>query len=360
MRVFFPHDPTTDLLDSIYCERFENEIAFSTLSHKKVGDSLGTRRVMYSTWFKHQLIEYDQYLIDTTLQNYIIGAALKARLTNSTDFRMNGSYVMAGYNAGDYQIVPKIHFASRDAKSTISLWIKIKEKQPDFLQQNYSSPNISWSNDFGKSLYQQAGASYTNIKHDLVFSAVGSRIFGFIYFDQSSKPQQLVEFVRRAFSYESLDIYQLSLSKTFHIRKWHATVKGMYQRTIGKKVLRLPMICGFGELYYENYLFKKVMLARIGLDVWYCSDFYADAWMPVTKQYHLQNYSQIGNYPFADVFLAFKIKSARVFIKWRHANAGLVSYEYYTTPRYPQPDNISTFLGLNTALRIGIDWTFMD
>ena len=57
------------------------------------------------------------------------------------------------------------------------------------------------------------------------------------------------------------------------------------------------------------------MEIQLGLDIFYFTSYYGDAYMPALGMFYIQNKKQIGNYPFADIFFNFKVKRARVFLK---------------------------------------------
>ena len=57
-------------------------------------------------------------------------------------------------------------------------------------------------------------------------------------------------------------------------------------------------------------------------------------------------------YPWADVFLAFKVQSFRFTIRYENCNTWFDKTKvFYQTARYPQPFG---------GLRFGISWRFMD
>ncbi|MGB3617910.1 MAG: putative porin, partial [Catalinimonas sp.] len=80
-------------------------------------------------------------------------------------------------------------------------------------------------------------------------------------------------------------------------------------------------------------------------------DYFADAYMPVTGQYHLQNEFAVRAYPVADVFANVRIRRANLFLKVSHANQGFPTAGYFQTPYYP---------GLLRSFEFGVHWQFFD
>ena len=79
--------------------------------------------------------------------------------------------------------------------------------------------------------------------------------------------------------------------------------------------------------------------------------YYAMNYMPATGRYFSQSDTEIGNYPFINVFVDLKVKRTRIFVMFDHVTAGLMGYNYFLIPYYPM--NIR-------MLRVGFAWTFYD
>ena len=106
-----------------------------------------------------------------------------------------------------------------------------------------------------------------------------------------------------------------------------------------------------GSVFFEDYLFKKALHSRFGVDVYYSTAWNAYGYMPATGQFYLQDGKRTGNYPYIDVYAAFRVKGARFFFKLDHAFAGLFGNTYYGAAHYPL--NGRTF-------KFGVDWAFLD
>ena len=115
--------------------------------------------------------------------------------------------------------------------------------------------------------------------------------------------------------------------------------------------IRIPNLVTYNSLYYSNWIFKKALFIQFGIDIWYNTSYYADAYMPVTSVFYNQNVKKIGNYPYVDAFVNFKIKNARIFVKLAHLNSGLMGNRYYMVPHYPMYDR---------SFKFGVSWVFND
>jgi hypothetical protein len=106
-----------------------------------------------------------------------------------------------------------------------------------------------------------------------------------------------------------------------------------------------------GAYWINLVLFKKALYAQAGIDLSYYSSWFAQGYNPVTGQFYHQRRQKTGNYLFGDVFLNFKVKSALLFVKYQHFNAGLSGYNYYLSPDVPMQD---------ASFKFGVKWTFYN
>ena len=125
----------------------------------------------------------------------------------------------------------------------------------------------------------------------------------------------------------------------------------VYQKTDDSTALHMPSFLSYHALYYENWIFKKAFLLQIGVDVFFNTAYYSDDYMPSSGLFYLQSSKKVGNYPYLNVFMNFKVKQARVFFKFTHINQGYMGNTYYSVPHYPMADR---------SFKIGISWLFYD
>jgi outer membrane receptor protein involved in Fe transport len=105
------------------------------------------------------------------------------------------------------------------------------------------------------------------------------------------------------------------------------------------------------SLFYENDIFNRAARIQIGASVFYSSAYYADAYMPATAQFYLQDNKKYGNYPYIDFFVNAKVKNVRVFFKIDHLNSGWMGNTYIPVQNYPMNGR---------AFKVGFSWRFFD
>jgi hypothetical protein len=71
----------------------------------------------------------------------------------------------------------------------------------------------------------------------------------------------------------------------------------------------------------------------------------------VLMNFYNQNTTQLDRQFWVDFYINFKIKRARVFVKYQNLASLLGDYNYFTVPHYPMQDAV---------FKIGVSWKFFD
>lgn len=74
------------------------------------------------------------------------------------------------------------------------------------------------------------------------------------------------------------------------------------------------------------------------ITVHYFTNYYADAYMPALRTFYLQDEVKIGNFPYIDLFVTFKVKRANIFVGYTNLYSLTKDNRYFTTPHYPMRD----------------------
>jgi hypothetical protein len=96
---------------------------------------------------------------------------------------------------------------------------------------------------------------------------------------------------------------------------------------------------------------KNAARIQVGVSMFYTSAYFANAYMPATAQFYLQDEKKYGNYPFIDFFFNAQVKNVRIFFKVDHLNSGMMGDTYIQTPGNPMNGR---------AFKIGFSWRFFD
>ncbi len=326
--------------DKIINTKIENTFSINrmdNLKHRGFVDWLGV-----SFNVSHQLLNVKQNNLDSTFNNIIVGGNFfNTYKTKKNSFDLLGRYVVSGFNKDDYSATGNVKM---EVLKNLDVFFNagIENRTSDFIYSYYNSNHFEWKNSFRKINKTFIGFKTISNKYHLVIGANYTNYSGITYFDNYSIARQYNG---------NINIVDVYLKKDFKFYNWHLDNTMYYNYVPDSTVIRLPQFVLNHSLYYENNVLKEAMRLQIGFSVFYTTSYYANAYMPATGQFYLQDSKKYGNYPFIDFFINAKIKMVSVFLKIEHLNSGLMGNTYIQTPNYPTNDR---------AFKIGIYWKFFD
>jgi hypothetical protein len=327
--------------DSTFHSKIENELLWKRIDntrHRGFVDQIGV-----SASIKHQLVRVNQYDIDTAISNIIGGGSIYNTYSrHKLWWNVSFKYGLSGFNKSDYVGAAIIKKRIIDSLSFLSLFVEKKLQTPDFMYQQYLSNNFRWNNHFNQQQQTHFAINLTINKFGLALGADYINYENVLYFDNDAVASQ----------YDgSIGVVTMFMKKDFTFYNWHLNNKMNYQYVPDSTVIKLPEYVFEHALYYENDLLKGVLRLQIGASLFYNSAYFANAYMPATSQFYLQDNKKYGNYPMIDFFINAQIKTVRIFIKIDHLNYGWMGNNYLFTPDYPMNDR---------ALKFGVSWKFFN
>lgn len=345
---------TVKTLDTAHNYKIENELAWKRLDnglHRGVRDMIG---VGFN--IKHQFVKINQQeLVDISPQaglhgvmnasynNVFAGAEFFNTYSNNRLWwTLAGNYGLSGYNKNNYLGSATLKKQLADSASCVYLLAETKSQSPDFIYNKYISNHLRWSNNFNNSIESRLMLSYYGAKYKWAITAGYNMYSNVLYFNDSAKAAQYKG---------TVGVLMASVKKDFTFRNLHLNNKITYQHVPDSSVIRLPELLLEHSLYFESIVFKGAMRLEIGVAAFYSSAYYANAYMPVSAQFYLQNNKKYGDYVALDFFINARIKSARIFFKIDHINNGLMSNNYMFIPGYPINGR---------AFKLGVSWRFFD
>ena len=90
-----------------------------------------------------------------------------------------------------------------------------------------------------------------------------------------------------------------------------------------------------------------MLVKQLTQEINYFTAYYADAYMPALRTFYLQENVKVGNFPYIDFCVTFKIKNANVFVLYTNIYSLTGDNRYFTTPHYPMRDS---------RLCLGVKW----
>ncbi len=288
---------------------------YSVRGEYNTGDStLGTYRNarfenIVGLWLSYYLKDSSQHLIAEG--EHLVGK----------DFLLRGELSTRWFKAG-YQT---------------SFW------SPDLIMQRYISNHLRWDNDFkltgANTIYGSLPIRTKNL--EFIPEVQYHLVSRYVYYDTAAVARQLSS---------SFSLLRIGASIRWQKNKFNVRGQGYYTVSSNARVIRIPPIFLSAELTYD-FIYAKVLFIQFGLAAHYRSSYLADAYMPLTQQFHLQDSFTVNRYVVGDVFASLRINRVRLLLKMSHINEGLGTLGYYVTPRY---------LGLQRTFSFGVYWPLFD
>jgi hypothetical protein len=328
-------------LDRSNYREFENE----------AGLTGNTSISYYSAYIKHRNGKIDYSAIrtikpDTTAIGEVIRSdRMENQLFVGGRVRLNyqDRYLLSG--EGEYQLADnyRLHAAARFRGLEFSQ-TRVRQS-PTLIEQRMISNHFNWNNDFKTTITDRSQATLSQQFGDRMYIRLRgafTNINRLVVYGPDAEPFQLSGSQRL-----------LEGQVAHHVRFGgvHFETFLNYTNTDEAEYIRIPEWLLNSKLYYQGYIFKEALFGQFGVEMYLPSGYRADAYMPVTQQFHLQNSFSTKTYPVLDVFVNADIKTMNVFVKMAHVNYDLWEPGYYETPGYP---------GLRRSFTFGLKWMFFD
>lgn len=255
-------------------------------------------------------------------------------------------YNVAGYRAGDVQLDgdAELRLNIKKLPLILSGRFGFELQEPSYWAQNYFSNHFVWSNNFEKQ-------NRTTLEVALKAPTIGAEI-GFkqavlgntVYYNEDALPSQMMG---------AVSVTGLYLREDLKLGILNLNHRVLLQHSSDQTVVPVPTVSANLSYFLEFQPVKNVMTMKVGVDVWWNSTYYAQAYNPATMMFYNQREAEIGNYPYANLFVVAKWKRARVFVQYQHCNENMFENvkNSFSVPYYPYN---------RALLKYGISWYFDD
>ena len=317
--------------DSIIKSELNTSLYFLSIRELK------EKNIVRAFGFNSLLINHNNLLIDTTLDNYNLFLNYAISSTN-LNFKSGLEYFFSGYRNSN------IDFSNY-------LMFKIKESQIDF---NFSATRLTPSFEY-RSFYSNHHQWQQNISDQTVLNieacfSLKSFVFQHrffeisnpIYFNQYSTPQQ---FKGRS------QVLQTSLKHEVLKNKFRLKTQFVYQYQGGAQIFQLPDFISNIDLNYVIAPKKDNFKLIFGVKTKWFSDFHLMNYDPVVNSFLLNTSTIQRSYFISDFEFKFMLKNVTFYTLLTHLNAGLLGGDYFTALHYPYPDRY---------LKFGLKWLFLN
>ncbi len=298
---------------------------------------------MLAVGVQHTLFQWRQEpFADTALQNLFLTGRLLIAPSARFGLWANGSAGLLA-NFGEYQLHGQLKL-NLGAAGELQAALISQRYPPALLAHRLGvSQRPFWQNAFEKPVENMLSATYLLPVVGLSVTAQTHQINNYLYFDQRGLPAQ---------TSTPLQVAQLLVRENLRWKRLRLDLTLAAQRFNRSDVVRLPEWFAKGALYHSGYLFRKRLLLEAGFDFRISSAFQADAYQPLTAQFHLQDGFVAQSYPWIDVFAAFKVQAFRFFFRYENLTTLWADDRlFFQTAYYAQPFG---------AIRLGVAWRFLD
>ncbi len=294
-------------------------------------------KVIVKAGLLHRNVRISQETGQQTINNLMVIGDARFDFSKTTSL-LTSMHLGLWDNAGDYRIKAMLSIRNNSFVRLNATFIQ-ELFSPDFIKQEMVvNQQPVWTNAF-----KATAATETNVQlHfpslSLSLSAAYHRLQNLIFFNYSSLPEQ---------SEESTTLFQTFLRNRFKIGPLGNENLFVFQFTPQSKQLPLPRFYTQNSLFLEGWVFKKAMLARIGLNLRLVSGFNPYKYQPLTGAFYLQDDFTTNLSPIADAFLSIKVSDFRFFFRFDNLSATLLNQRYYLSANHPL---------LNSYMRFGFRW----
>ncbi|MBQ7690839.1 MAG: putative porin [Muribaculaceae bacterium] len=265
----------------------------------------------------------------STTQNLLwVGGRLTKQRGALLRYSAQAQVGVLGDAAGELDITGDLTTRFRLGRDSVSLraYGYLKNLAVPYLLRNFVSNHAVWSNDFGKIKRVRVGGELT-IPHTWTRVGVGyETLKNHVYFDTLGVPAQRTS---------PLHVLSATLHQDLHVRalNWENAVT--LQTSSDNDVLPLPKLAIYSNLYLK-VLIARVLHLQFGVDANYYTKYYAPAYNPATMTFRNQHDTECGNFLMMNIYANFKLKRARFYVAYTHANAKLFGGDnYFAIPHYP-------------------------
>ncbi len=333
---FDPVIDSTRTFDSIYFHNISNVLYWNNLGYKKYNNDIP----FYLTFgVEHNFTYHAGYYDPKTkerfnkqnLSNLRANAGIIINLFKSTRISGNAQLITTSYHAGDFFVEGQWkQFLGTANKNfgALKFDINLNRQSADWFEEYYYSNNFRWDNDFNASTSLLLQGSY-----ELPFLTIGVKnttIDNYIYFGTDAKPEQFSGTINVSSLYSTFDV---------KFKRFEFIGFASLQTTNNDNVIHIPSFQAKAKFAYNITLVKNISMMQPSITINYFTEYYADAYMPSLRTFYLQNEVKVGNFPYIDLCVTFKVKEANIFVQYTNMYSLAKDYRYFTTPHYPMRDS---------------------
>ena len=300
--------------------------------------------------FMNDSVPYDSIYDYRWTNNTFVGGAIHKHSGDIVRYHVEGQVCVVGYKIGEFDVNGRLQMKFNAGKYPLLIGARAyaKSETPNWYLQHFRSNHLNWDNDFGFTYRFLGGASisylYKWLKPRIDFSFENQT--NPIYVAASDwKPRQFNGNVQIITGDVGLDLTTPWLN-------WEN--RAVIQHSTNDSVLPVPLVILQSRLYYHGTWFRALD-AQIGVDVRYFTRYHAPVLCPATSMFATQQETNVGNYPWMNIYANFYVRSIRLrfFAHYQHLSYWFFKENmgYMVAPGYPSNRDV---------FRAGVAWHFYN
>ena len=269
---------------------------------------------------------YPGMRLSETENHMWVGARLAKRQGRILNYDVIGELGILGPAAGEVKVDGEVTTRIPLFGDTVAIrgFGRFYNTAAPWLMNHYRSNHFVWDNSFEKTRSFRAGGELS-IPWTRTHLTVGvENIQNQLFFNEYALPEQYGG---------NVQVFMAHLRQDFKFGPVHWDNLVTYQTTSLERVIPLPKLAVFSNLYVT---FKVATLfVQLGVNCDYFTRYKAIGYQPATMQFYNQRDFLVGNYPFMNAYINFKLSKTRFYVMMSHVNQGLTGDNYFSMPNYP-------------------------
>ena len=329
---------TDTTFDTLRCYSIINSLQWSNY---KPMDTLPSKKYFLRAAFglMHEYVNSKwPYYVDNT---FTLFGRLHVRPFGVMDLYGRMAYSFGGYNKNDVVAAVGVQWMiQKKWDHRLGGDVSFYRNSPDYIYDSYFGNHNLWlQNDWPKQNTLKFNAFWTMMNYKVEFN----------YFMLKNVVRLNSDF-QPFLTEKYANVVQVHLFAPIRVKGFGMDINAYLQYSSSEAV-NVPLFAFKASPYYIFNILRGKLKIQIGMDLMYNTLYYADGYDPVMHQFYCQRDMKVGNYPYWDVNLSFRIKRITFFFRAGHVLAGVIGQNYYLTPDYP---------AMGRSFQLGINWRFYD
>ncbi|MBP5664361.1 MAG: hypothetical protein J6X16_08850 [Bacteroidales bacterium] len=329
---------TDTTFDTLRCYSIINSLQWSNY---KPMDTLPSKKYFLraALGLMHEYVNSKwPYYVDNT---FTLFGRLHVRLFGVMDLYGRMAYSFGGYNNNDVVAAVGVQWMiQKKWDHRLGGDISFYRNSPDYIYDSYFGNHNLWlQNDWPKQNTLKFNVFWTMMKYKVEFN----------YFMLHNIVRLNSDF-QLFLTEKYANVVQVHLFAPIRVKGFGMDINAYLQYSSSEAV-NVPLFAFKASPYYIFNILRGKLKIQIGMDLMYNTLYYADGYDPVMHQFYCQRDMKVGNYPYWDVNLSFRIKRITFFFRAGHVLSGVIGQNYYLTPDYP---------AMGRSFQLGINWRFYD